>query len=128
MVPPERVREVQRLLSEGALSYRDIARRVNISRGTVLAIAKGRRPDYDALRQARAAENSEPAEPPCRCPACGYRVYLPCRICSLRARQERAQASRSFQLLWADRRRPLPPGYAAELLRWREPADARQAG
>jgi transcriptional regulator with XRE-family HTH domain len=52
MIAPSMVDEVRRLLSEGRLSQRAIARRTGISRGTVAAIASGRRPAYGARRRA----------------------------------------------------------------------------
>ena len=86
MIAPRVVDEVRRLLAGGNLSQRRIAKVLGISRGTVGGIALGRRPDYDALRRARAEEESMPvAGPPRRCPGCGGMVAMPCRACSTRA-------------------------------------------
>jgi hypothetical protein len=83
------VQEIDRLLRESTLRQREIAARLNVSRGTVSAIASGRRGLYGKERD----ETHSPLIPtslPARCPRCGYRVYPPCIICrirELRARQ-----------------------------------------
>lgn len=76
------VQEVKRLLAEGRLSQRKIARQTGVSRGIVGLIAQGKRPDY----QPRQEEDDPWANcgPPERCPTCGARVYMPCRLCGLR--------------------------------------------
>ena len=77
------VDEVRRLLAEGKLSQRKVAKVLGISRGTVGVIASGRRPDYEALRRARAEkEATPPAGLPRRCPGCGGMVAMPCIACS----------------------------------------------
>lgn len=94
MLAPEMVHEVRRLLAEGRLSQRRIARRLGISRNTVGAIAGGQRPDHDSLR--RGGEEVPPAEssgPPQRCPGCGGLVYLPCRLCQVRSATARSTKS-----------------------------------
>lgn len=83
MLAPTVVGEIERLLGEGQLSQRAIARRLGVSRGIVQLIAHGRR----RLRR-------EPAEPAPvsygtkrgweRCPECGARVQMPCLLCHLR--------------------------------------------
>ncbi len=85
MLAPAQVAEVQRLLAEKRLSQRAVARLTRISRGTVAAIASGRRPDYPSCVD---AAEEEPPGPPQRCPECGGLVYMPCRLC--RARKMRA--------------------------------------
>jgi Helix-turn-helix len=87
MLPAALVNEIDRLVHEGNLSQRKIAAHVGVSRGTVSAIANGRRglygkepPDVHAPRTASLS--------PMRCPDCGYRVYLPCLICSARRHTE----------------------------------------
>ena len=83
------VGEIRRLLADDNLSQRKIARRTGVSRGTIAAIAAGRRPDYERLRAARQDDEFEPTGPLVRCPQCGGKVYLPCRLC--RAREMAAQ-------------------------------------
>ena len=82
MISPQIVAEVRRLLAEEKHSHRKIARLTGISRGSVGAIASGRRPDYEPLREED--EEEEPAGPPRRCPNCGGLVYVPCRLCRVR--------------------------------------------
>jgi transcriptional regulator with XRE-family HTH domain len=79
------VQEIMRLLAEGRLSQRKIARVVGVSRGTVCAIARGKRLDRKARRNEKEAEE-RPLGPPERCPGCGGLVHLPCRACRLRKR------------------------------------------
>ncbi len=87
MLPPAVVDEIRRLLAEGRLSQRQIARRIGVSRGTVAAIASGR-------RRIPAGEASGPPGgyargKPVRCPGCGARVHMPCLACWLRERYGR---------------------------------------
>ena len=77
------VLEVRRLLDEENSSHREIARRLGISRGTVAAIAHGRRGVHG--REEPPADVKESA-PPARCPTCGGMVRMPCLVCYLRAR------------------------------------------
>lgn len=89
MLAKSLIEKIDRLLGEGRLSQRKIAAKLRVSRGTVSAIANGRRGLYG--REAsddRTFPIGQPA-PPERCPRCGYRVYMPCRICSSRDFQER---------------------------------------
>ncbi len=81
------VDEIQRMLAEGRWSQRKIARRVGVSRGTVNAIARGKRPDHGARRQ---GEDDGVAweGPPARCPICGGLVRMPCLACRIRAMQK----------------------------------------
>jgi hypothetical protein len=85
MLSPAKVEEVRRLLARGNVSQRKIARLLDVSRGSVNAIASGKRPDYPV---------KEPDEddlrcwlPPVRCSGCGGMVYAPCRLCRVRAGQ-----------------------------------------
>jgi hypothetical protein len=86
MIQIEVANEIGRLLSEGALSQRQIARKLRVSRGTVNAIATGRRRLYDvgAVDDRGPQSESDSA----RCPTCGYRVYAPCLVCSTRAHKK----------------------------------------
>lgn len=78
------VMEIDRLLQDGKLSQRQIAARLGVSRGSVAAIANGRRglhgtePPLDGIAAANSRARPE------RCPHCGYRVQLPCQICLTR--------------------------------------------
>jgi len=88
MISPEIVQEIKRLLADGSYSGRQIARLVGVSRGTVAAIAQGKRPDYEALRAQREM-GQQPLGPLERCPGCGGMVYMPCRLCRVRSRLAR---------------------------------------
>jgi len=86
MIAQSIIDEVRLLLAEGELSQRKIAARLGISRGTVYAIASGRR--RDRRRPADAGGGTghcDSSGPPQRCPGCGGLVYMPCRLCRLRA-------------------------------------------
>ena len=89
MIAPKIVADVRRLLAEGTHSQRKIARLTGISRGTVGAIASGRRTDYDNSGN---GDLEEPSGPPERCPGCGGMVYMPCLLCQ--ARNESAENPR----------------------------------
>ena len=83
MIPPSVVAQVKRLLAQGRWSGRKIARMTGVSRGTVAAIAQGKRPDYDT-----SPGDGEPLEEPLgplgRCPGCGGMAHAPCRLCRTR--------------------------------------------
>ncbi len=76
MLPLHQVQEVQRLLDQGEISRREIARRLGLARGTVQAIALGRRGLFG--RQEDAEQRPAPPE---RCPGCGKLVQMPCVYC-----------------------------------------------
>ena len=80
MIEPNTAAEIRRLLAEGSLSQRKIAGLTHVSRGTVSAIASGKRPDHDTLND----DWAEPAGPAVRCPGCGGLVYMPCQLCRVR--------------------------------------------
>jgi len=94
MLPLALVQEIQRLLDDRQLSQRKIAQKLNVSRGTVGAIASGRRGIYG-----REPGSQQPTLcclelPPERCCGCGAMVYKPCVLCrarEYRTRQERIQ-------------------------------------
>lgn len=94
MIAPEVVDRIRRMLDQGELSQRGIARRLGVSRGTVNAIALSRRPDYEALWRREADEIPAPSGPPRRCPGCGALVLMPCVACAVRAVQDRRRQER----------------------------------
>jgi hypothetical protein len=87
------VLEIRRLLSEGQLSWREIADRLGVSRSFVANVAGGRR----ALRTMPMVEKRDSL--PSRCRKCGGLVYKPCRLCRTRTYQ---------RLMRQGRRRPRP--------------------
>lgn len=88
MLPTAVVLEVQRLLAQD-VPYREIARRLGISRGTVGNIASGRRPLELRPAKRRSSEQVTTIAKPKRCPECGGLVYEPCLLCAVRAYQGR---------------------------------------
>ena len=83
MLPLTVIEEAQRLLSEGELSQREIAARLGVSRGTVNAMANGRRGlhgrETDSPEVGLAFRGT-----PERCPGCRALVYMPCILCRTR--------------------------------------------
>lgn len=76
------VQEVKRLLFDEGMSQRRVATQVGISRGTVHAIARGKR--TERLHAFREEDSAWPDAPPERCPQCGALVYMPCLACRVR--------------------------------------------
>lgn len=89
MIADATVSEIRHLLIEGGLSQRKIAQRVGVSRGTVHAIARGRRPDYAARRRPLGHVFVPPSGKPQRRPTCGGMVQMPCLLCQVRTIKER---------------------------------------
>lgn len=90
MIGPEVIETIQRLLAEDDLSQREIAKMVKASRGTVAAVAKGKRRPY----YPRPEDMDEgPPGPVRRCPGCGGMAIMPCRAC--RVRELRAKSLKS---------------------------------
>lgn len=98
------VAEIRRLLAEGQLSQRKIAKLTGISRATIGAIASGRRPDYEP----RQADDlfDRPQGPPRRCRNCGGLVYLPCKLCRVRQWKSEEEAQRRSSIGEDDRCNP----------------------
>ena len=85
MLSPAKVEEVRRLLVRGNVSQRQIAKLLDVSRGSVNAIASGKRSDYPVKELD--ADDIRCWLPPVRCNGCGGMVYAPCRLCRLRVAQ-----------------------------------------
>lgn len=103
MLSPSLVAEVRRLLAEGGHTQRQISARTGVSRGSVSAIASGKRPDR-APAQPAALNLFDHTRPKVRCPGCGALVCPrvtdaedaptpPCRACEVRS-QAAAQPRR----------------------------------
>ena len=82
MISNEKILKIQECLSEGILSYRDIAKCVNVSRTTVCDVAKGRRVagKIKRLKQKHRSTKKKSHEYK-RCPVCGNKVVWPCLAC-----------------------------------------------
>ena len=75
---------------------RDYTNIHDIIRGTVSAIALGKRPDYASLRRRREGALVAPSGPAVRCPGCGGKVQMPCLACRLRALNGSARKTNGF--------------------------------
>ncbi len=86
MIATTIVDEIRRMLREEGLSQRKIASRTGVSRGTVNAIAQGKR--LCPVRRPVEGEDESgfivPQGLPVRCPGCGGLVQMPCLLCHLR--------------------------------------------
>lgn len=96
MLPLAVVQEVRRLLDEGMLSQRKIAAKLGVSRGTVGAIASGKRGLYGREPDPDQPELTALDTPPERCGGCGAMVHMPCLLC--RTRRYVAQQRRLREL------------------------------
>ena len=92
MIAATLVDEIKRLLREGGLSQRKIARRLAVSRGTVNAIALGKRPECKSRRTEAGEDFFPPTGPVARCRGCGAMVRMPCLACQIRTRSNRRPA------------------------------------
>lgn len=93
MIATTVVGEIRRLLREGRLSQRKIASQIGVSRGTVNAIALGKRVDPPARWRREDDGFVHPAGLPVRCPGCGGKVQMPCLLCYIRGRKQRCRES-----------------------------------
>src|SRR5688572_7946889 len=86
MLTARKVEEVRRIMATEAMSYRQIARRLEIGHGTVAKIAAGTcleiytRPDEPQPDQSE-EHLLGPVE---RCKGCGGLAEMPCRLCHVR--------------------------------------------
>lgn len=106
MLPQGSVDEVIRLLALGTLSQKKIADVTRVSRGSVSAIAAGKR-RIKSRRLVAGGENRTdeeenwgfryPTGPWKRCPICGAFVRTPCLACQLERTAVRESVSNSCQ-------------------------------
>lgn len=81
MISPERESEVRELLGR-KLKHREISRRTGVDRRIVGQIARGTRPDYEALRRDREEARPRKLAEERRCGTCGgLLVIVPCVRC-----------------------------------------------
>ncbi len=85
MIRDATIAEVERLLAEGTNSQRRIARIAGVSRGTVGAIARGKYVGRPPSRLRTGCDPFAVCGSPARCPGCGGKVDMPCRLCHVRA-------------------------------------------
>jgi hypothetical protein len=97
MLPLATIHEIDRLLKAGNSSQRKIARRLGVSRGTVAAIATGRRGIYGKVPEDEASKSLAPQSPPVRCPECGFLIYRPCQVCRARGYRQQQRALRTMR-------------------------------
>ena len=88
MLSKDTIQTIQRLLEEGQHSQRQIARQLGVGRNQVSEIARGRRPDYDTIRDERQRARMEARQQVefGRCSECGAKARLPCLVCLARRR------------------------------------------
>ena len=92
MLPLALVEEIRRLLNEGRLSQRKIALQLGVSRGTISAIASGRRGIHGREPSDDGSHFPQTDLVPERCLGCGGMVYKPCLLCQTRAYARRRRA------------------------------------
>jgi len=87
MIATTVIEEIHRMLKTRRLSQRAIAERLGVSRGSVNAVARGRR----RIARVPRLRKSDGFQPPDgfyeRCPGCGGMVQMPCLLCYVRARR-----------------------------------------
>jgi len=77
------------LLKEKKYSQRKIAKMLGVSRGTVSAIALGKRKFIRSLLAREDATFIPPQGPYCRCSTCGAKTKMPCLACQLRGKMRK---------------------------------------
>jgi hypothetical protein len=86
MIATAVIEEIRELLRTRRMSQRAIAERLGVSRGTVNAIACGKR-SASAVRNRRENKGFQPPDGVFRrCPGCGGLVQMPCLLCYVRAK------------------------------------------
>ena len=98
MLPLATIQEVRQLLQKQKMSHRKIANKLKISRGTVGAIASGRRGIFGSEPDADGIMLCCWDSPPERCRGCGATVYKPCVLCSARAYKARKNLLPGFPM------------------------------
>ena len=113
------VEEIDRLLQDGNLSQRKIATRLGVSRGTVNAIANGRRGLFGKEPTEARSDPSPHGVSPERCPRCGFKVYLPCLVCRTREYRDAQKVRREVAELQGRTQAGRKPGRPASAKRRR---------
>lgn len=90
MISDDTVRVIQVFLREGHLTQNAIAKLTGVSKGTVQAIAQGRR---KYLQRGQEVLTNEAATGLIvRCPDCGGMTQMPCMVCDRLSLKEQALA------------------------------------
>jgi len=89
MIASDIVMEIRQMLAQGGISQRAIAQRMGVSRGTVWAIAQGKRHDRPRIIQGD-SQFVAPAGRAVRCSGCGGLVQMPCLACYIRSYSSRS--------------------------------------
>ena len=81
MIEQSIIETIEKLLAQDGLSQRQIAKIMKVSRGTVYAVAKGKR----TLKKNKSNTSPFvfPEGKPSRCPYCGAIVQMPCLSCQI---------------------------------------------
>jgi hypothetical protein len=87
MLPLITIKEIRLLLEQGELSQRQIAEQLGISRGTVGAVANGKRGLHGITEDAKEVGLGFEGTA-VRCPGCGAHVFMPCLLCRARTMRE----------------------------------------
>jgi len=123
MLEPTLVNEIKRLLAEGRWSQRKIGRATGVSRGSVGAIASGRRDRFKLVRLQAERAGLPPADDPAgleplatRCPGCGRLIRLPrgAERCLACAAEEAADVRMGLAEETEPCRLDLPPDEASQ--------------
>jgi hypothetical protein len=94
MIASDIVMEIRQMLAQGSISQRAIAQRMGVSRGTVWAIAQGKRRDRPRIIQGN-SQFIAPAGRAVRCCGCGGMVQMPCLACYIRRWQSKQRNGRT---------------------------------
>ncbi len=92
MLPLTTIKQIHLHLEQGELSQRQIAEMLGVSRGTVHAIASGRRGLYGTAADANEVGLAFKGTA-VRCPGCGAHVFMPCLLCRAREVREPHESS-----------------------------------
>ena len=117
MIAPEIIGKIRKLLKESGHSQRKIAKETGVSRGTVNAIALGRRRDREP-RQSREGDGfTPPSGVHSRCPTCGGLVQMPCLLCQLRGQTGKSSSPTGKSKSPTGKSNPLRGGKSRHLRR-----------
>ena len=83
MIKNDIIRKILYLVKQEKMSQRQIAKRLGVSRGTVQAVAHGRRSEHISSAMKAVATWIVPSGKPKRCHKCGSWVKIPCLACQL---------------------------------------------